>query len=95
MALNLQDYPEDTDRRDGSDRRFLHVASNEKSGWDRDGIAKFLIPIILAAIVSYFTAQKSTAEQLATVKTLEQVHFEEVIRRLDRIERWQDGKKQP
>ena len=94
MTLHLADYP-DGERRDGDDRRFLPTPP--RGGWDRDGWVKFLIPILLAALVSYVTAQQATREQLATVKTLEQVHFEEVIRRLERIERRQDadmGKRQ-
>jgi hypothetical protein len=89
MTLGLQQYP-DEERRAAEERRRYWPVSPGGGGRKREDWAKFLIPIVLAALVSYFTAQRSTAEQLATVRATEQNHFDEVLRRLALIQAWQD-----
>lgn len=89
MGLDLTDYP-DTERRVDERRASWHGSSNDDRRDDAAAWLKFLLPILLAAVVAYYTAQQSTAEQLATVRTTEQNHFDEVMRRLALIQAWQD-----
>lgn len=84
-GLDLNEYPDHErrleERRDGV-RTSLPGPSE---GW-----VKFLIPLVLAALISYFTSQSTIREEVSNVKTTEQNHFDEVLRRLDLIQRWQD-----
>ena len=81
MTLDLHDYKE-------GERREPHAPNDRRH--DRDGWVRFLIPILLAALVSYFTAQGTIQVQVATIRATEENHFQEVLRRLDLIQRWQD-----
>ena len=49
-------------------------------------VARWLLGLILAAVVSYFTAMGTLQSQLAVVTERETNHYLELIRRLDRIE---------
>jgi hypothetical protein len=60
-------------------------------------VIRYLIGLGVAGIVAYYTAQIQTEHRLtqtdgdvATIKTLEQAHFEEVQRSLIRIERFME-----
>lgn len=88
--LGLQEYPDPNDRRSGDDRRAFIFAPSP--GGKRDPVEwlKFLIPLVLSALVAYFTANGAIREEVASVKTKEEAHFEEVLRRLDLIQKWQD-----
>lgn len=55
-----------------------------------DSWVRYLIPIIVAGLVAYFTAIGAVRENVAQVKTTEQNHFDEVLRRLALIQAWQD-----
>ena len=49
-------------------------------------VARWLLGLILAAVVSYFTAMGTLQSQLAVVTERKTNHYLELIRRLDRIE---------
>ena len=51
---------------------------------------RYLIGMGIAALVAYFTAQGALQERVSKVETLEQSHFEEVQRSLQRIERFME-----
>lgn len=62
------------------------------------GLVKFgmwLLPLFLASIVSYFTAQISSEKRVTAVETAEKLHFEEVQRSLARIERVLESMQRP
>jgi hypothetical protein len=54
----------------------------------------WLVPMVsagLAALVGYFTARITTEREMGTMVEREANHFDETIRRLERIERKLDG----
>ena len=68
------------------------AAEDEKKSSALAEIAKILFPILLAWGISYLTAQ-SAAEQkvnadLAVIRNTEELHFQEIQRRLDEANAW-------
>ena len=53
-------------------------------------IVRYLIGLGVAGVVAYFTAIGALQERVSRVETLEQSHFEEVQRSLQRIERFME-----
>lgn len=51
-----------------------------------NAILRWLAGLVLAAIVSYFTAISAITERIAVVEERENNHYMELLRRLDRIE---------
>ncbi len=59
----------------------------EVTGW--------LIPVVsagLAALVGYFTARTTTERELGVAVERESNHFDEIMRRLDKIDRKLDSR---
>lgn len=54
-------------------------------------VVRWAIGIVLAGIVAYFTALGAMQAQIAVVIERERNHYEEIVRRLDRIEQKVDG----
>lgn len=84
MSLDLQDYP-DPERRVDERRAFWYTRSpsprrgeeNVQIGW-----FKFLLPLVLAALVSYFTA----VGRIGQIEERERNHYEEILRVLATIQ---------
>ena len=49
-------------------------------------ILRWAFVLVLAGMVSYFTAQASTWQRITAIETSERLHFDEVQRSLNRIE---------
>lgn len=49
-------------------------------------LLKWLVTLVLAAIVSYFTAVSAMRESIAEVREREDNHFAEVLRRLELLQ---------
>jgi hypothetical protein len=50
-------------------------------------IAKYLLPILIASVVSYFTTVNLIQERITVVDTREQIRFEETQRRFEETQR--------
>ena len=48
--------------------------------------ARWILTIVIGGVVAYFTALGTLQAQLAVVVERERNHYDEIIRRLDRIE---------
>jgi hypothetical protein len=49
-------------------------------------VVQWLVGLILAALVAYFTTTSAIQTELAEAKATESSHFEEVLRRLDALQ---------
>lgn len=47
---------------------------------------KLFFGLVVAALVAYFTALNTIEQRVTRVETMEETHFQEVLRRLDRME---------
>jgi hypothetical protein len=54
-------------------------------------VVRYLIGLLAAGMVAYFTAQAKTGERLAVVETREQARWEAVQQRMNAIEAGQQG----
>lgn len=48
---------------------------------------RWLLPMVLAALVAYFTTISAIQSELTDLRSTGEARWEEVLRRLDRIER--------
>lgn len=53
---------------------------------------RFVLGLIVSVLVAYYSAQLAIEQRVTRVETKEEAHFEEVLRRLQRIESKLDGR---
>lgn len=49
-------------------------------------LGKWVLTLVVTALVAYFTALGAIDQRVTRVETKEETHFQEVLRQLDRIE---------